>query len=130
MWPRGLVLVALFASGSVLTAGQGPFPRETPPPRAPQEPIATFRAGVRAIQVDAVVTDEDGNPVRGLTEDDFEITERGKPQPITTFEAVDIPIETQLPDLADADVVTNEGDGRIYLIVIDNISLQNAGYAK
>ena len=58
----------------------------------------------------------------GLPSDDFEVTERGKPQPITTFEAVDIPIETQLPDLADADVVTNEGDGRIYLIVIDNIS--------
>ena len=65
------------------------------PRPAPQEPIATFRAGVRAIQVDAVVTDDDGNPVRGLTADDFEITERGKPQPITTFEAVDIPIETQ-----------------------------------
>lgn len=88
----------------------------------PQEPVATFRAGVRAIQVDAVVTDEDGNPVRGLTVEDFEITERGRPQPITTFEPIDLPIERQLPDLADADVVTNEGDGRIYLIVFDSIS--------
>ena len=144
-------VLAIIASGSMLLAGQGPargggparqpFPqrpesqreepqRQDPKRQQPEEPIATFRAGVRAIQVDAVVTDEGGNPVRGLTEDDFAITERGKPQPITTFEAVDIPIETQLPDLADADVVTNEGDGRIYLIVIDNISLQNAGYAK
>src|SRR6185436_3622481 len=57
-------------------------------------------------------------------------TERGKPQPITTFEAVDIPIETQEPDLADADVVTNEGDGRIYLVVIDSISTANAAFAK
>src|SRR5262245_55780689 len=96
----------------------------------PQEALPTFRAGVRAIQIDAVVTDEDGNPVRGLTEDDFEITERGKPQPITTFEAVDLPIETQLPDLSDADVVTNEGNGRVYLIVIDSISNTNAAYAK
>jgi VWFA-related protein len=85
---------------------------------------------VRAIQIDAVVTDENGNPVRGLTIDDFEITERGRPQPITTFEAVDLPIETQVPDLADADVVTNEGDGRVYLIVIDSISSANAAYAK
>ena len=85
---------------------------------------------MRAIQVDAVVTDERGNPVRGLTADDFEIVETGKPQPITTFEAVDIPIERQPPDLADSDVVTNEGDGRIYLIVIDSISAENGMYAK
>jgi len=104
---------------------------QIPAPRPlPQEPIATFRSGVRAIQVDAVVTDEDGQPVRGLTETDFEIIEKGKPQAITTFEAVDIPIERQLPDLADSDVVTNEGDGRIYLIVIDAISAENGMYAK
>jgi VWFA-related protein len=130
MRPRGLVLVALIAFSSVLAAGQVPFPRETPPPRAPQEPIATFRAGVRAIQIDAVVTDDDGNPVRGLTIDDFEISERGRPQPITTFEAVDIPIESQPPDLADSDVVTNTADGRIYLIVIDSISAENGQNAK
>jgi VWFA-related protein len=101
-----------------------------PARQPPQEPIATFRAGVRAIPIDVVVTDQDGSPVRGLTVEDFEITERGRPQPITTFEAVDIPIERQLPDLADADVVTNEGDGRIYLIVFDSISPTHAAYAK
>jgi VWFA-related protein len=85
---------------------------------------------VRAIQVDAVVTDEDGNPVRGLTENDFEIVEKGKPQAITTFEAVDIPFERQPLDLADSDVASNEGDGRIYLIVLDVISAENAAYAK
>jgi VWFA-related protein len=94
---------------------------QAPPRQQAQEPVATFRAGVRAIQVDAVVTDEDGNLVRGLTIDDFEITERGVPQPITTFEAVDLPIERQSPDLADPDVVTNDRDGRIYLIVVDTI---------
>ena len=103
---------------------------QAPARQPPQEPVATFRAGVRAIQVDAVVTDEEGNPVRGLTVEDFEITERGQPQPITTFEAVDLPIESQLPDLADADVVTNEGDGRIYLIVMDTISPALAANAK
>jgi VWFA-related protein len=103
---------------------------QAPARQPPQEPVATFRAGVRAIPIDVVVTDQDGNPVRGLTVEDFEITERGRPQPITTFEAVDIPIERQLPDLADADVVTNEGDGRIYLIVIDAISPTYGMYAK
>ena len=122
-------LLALIALTPVLAAQPPPplRPRTLP---EPQEPVATFRSSVRAIQVDAVVTDEDGNPVRGLTEDDFEIVEKGKPQAITTFEAVDIPIERQPPDLADSDVVTNEGDGRIYLIVFDTISAENGMYAK
>ena len=130
------VVLALIASGASVLFGQGRIPPgslQTPPSRPqpePQEPVATFRAGVRAIQIDAVVTDATGNPVRGLTADDFVITEKGKPQPITTFEAVDIPFEQQPPDLADADVVTNEGAGRIYLIVIDSISAVNAAYAK
>ena len=122
-----VVLLALIALTPVL-AGQS-LPPQRPLPE-PQEPVATFRSSVRAIQVDAVVTDEDGSPVRGLTEADFEIVEKGTPQAITTFEAVDIPIERQLPDLADSDVVTNEGDGRIYLIVLDVISTENGMYAK
>jgi VWFA-related protein len=122
---RSVILVIMTAAPLLVSAQSAPS-RQPPA----QEPIATFRAGVRAIPVDVFVTDDDGNPVRGLTVEDFEITERGRPQPITTFEAVDIPIERQLPDLADADVVTNEGDGRIYLIVFDSISPINAMNAK
>ena len=119
------VLFAILASTPLLAAQSAPSRQAQP-----QEPVATFRSSVRAIQVDAVVTDEDGRPVRGLTEDDFEIVEKGKPQAITTFEAVDIPIESQPADLADSDVVTNEGDGRIYLIAIDDISAVNATLTK
>ena len=45
---------------------------QAPVRQPPQEPVATFRAGVRAIQVDAVVTDEEGNPVRGLKRSTFQ----------------------------------------------------------
>ena len=123
------VLIAILAATPLLAAQPARAP-QAPPQPAPQEPVATFRSSVRAIQVDAVVTDQDGNPVRGLTEDDFEVVEKGQSQAITTFEAVDIPIESQPPDLADSDVVTNEGDGRIYLIAIDGISAANAAAAK
>ena len=122
-------ILVVITSGSIFLIAQ-PRPQTGAERSAPQEPPPTFRAGVRAIQIDAVVTDKDGSPVRGLTADDFEITERGKPQSITTFEAVDIPIRTQPPDLADADVVTNQAEGRIYLIVIDDILATNAQYAK
>jgi VWFA-related protein len=40
---------------------------------------------VRVVNVDVVVTDRTGNPVTGLTKDDFELFENGKPQKITNL---------------------------------------------
>lgn len=40
---------------------------------------------VRVTNVDVVVTDRDGKPVRGLTRDDFAVLEDKKPQAITNF---------------------------------------------
>jgi len=40
---------------------------------------------VRVVNVDVVVTDRAGNPVTGLTKDDFEIFENGKPQTVTNI---------------------------------------------
>lgn len=40
---------------------------------------------VRVINVDVVVTDRKGNPVRGLKKDDFTILENGRPKEITNF---------------------------------------------
>jgi VWFA-related protein len=44
---------------------------------------------VRVINVDVVVTDKKGNPVRGLTKDDFVIFENGVEKPLSNFYAVD-----------------------------------------
>jgi VWFA-related protein len=40
---------------------------------------------VRVTNVDVVVTDKQGNPVSGLTKDDFQLFENRKPQTITNF---------------------------------------------
>ena len=40
---------------------------------------------VRVTNLDVVVTDRSGNPVAGLTKDDFIIIEDGEEQPITNF---------------------------------------------
>ena len=86
----------------------------------------TFRAGVEAIQVDAFVTDRAGNPVTNLRLDDFEILEDGKPQVITSFSEVNIPIDPPppfSPTAPRADVATNGGrDGRLYVIAVDTIA--------
>jgi VWFA-related protein len=84
-----------------------------------------FRSIVDAIELDAFVVDADGNPVTDLTADDFEIFADGRPQELTAFAAVNIPIERVESGSAVTiapDVRTNEHrDGRIYLFAIDEI---------
>jgi VWFA-related protein len=90
------------------------------------QPPVTFRVEVNYVEVDAFVTDAQGNVVSDLTANDFELLEDGKPQKISTFSLVNLPIERAPRPLfasapVEADVQTNEGgEGRIYLIVLDD----------
>src|SRR6476646_6599369 len=51
----------------------------------------TFRTAVDLVHFAVVVTDKQGGPITGLTADDFEIKEAGKPQTIKFFSAGDAP---------------------------------------
>src|SRR5687768_12974941 len=55
-----------------------------------QQPV--FRGRGDAVRVFATVTDRDGRLVTTLTQDDFEIRDEGKPQPITLFDNTPQPI--------------------------------------
>jgi VWFA-related protein len=123
---KRLRLAALFVSvtGAALVAGQNP-PAQ-PPPQTPQAP--TFRVRVDYVEVDVVVTDRQGNLVRDLKKEDFQVLEDGKAQTINTFTMVDIPVErADRPLFAESpiepDVKTNEKpfDGRVYVMVIDDL---------
>ena len=59
----------------------------------PGAPSVTFQVEVNYVDVDVVVTDEKGNFVSGLTREDFEVFEDGKPQKVDTFAYVEIPVE-------------------------------------
>jgi VWFA-related protein len=48
------------------------------------------RVDVSIASIDVVVRDRDGNLVRGLTKDDFEVFENGELQTITNFSAIDV----------------------------------------
>ncbi len=120
---RLLRLAALFVlfAGTALTAGQNP-------PPAPQNQQPTFKLRVDYVEVDVVVTDRQGNVVRNLKKEDFQVLEDGKSQTISAFTMVDIPIErADRPLFASApiepDVKTNERpfDGRVYVMVIDDL---------
>lgn len=54
----------------------------------PQRVQGTVQAGVSAVLVDAVVHDKKGDPVRDLKPGDFQITEDGVPQAVTSFTTV------------------------------------------
>src|SRR5688572_2328731 len=119
-------LVALVLAA--LTGGAQQQPQPTPL----DTPV--FRSTVDAVELDAFVVDAAGNPVTDLTVDDFEILEDGRPQPITTFAAIDIPIEPVDAPAADAlvsDVRSNQRpEGRIYLFAVDEISPSLVAYLR
>lgn len=51
--------------------------------------LVTFKSSSRIVVVDVVVTDQKGKTVTGLRVEDFRVSEDGKPQNISNFEAAD-----------------------------------------
>src|SRR5512147_1925710 len=117
LYAFALALVA--AVGLSAQQAQSQQGQPTQPPR--------FRVEVNYVEIDAVVTDAQGNFVRDLTPSDFEVMEDGKPQEISAFTVVDIPIEhAEAPLLAPnvvPDVTTNARgfNGRVYLMILDDL---------
>src|SRR4026209_1972670 len=67
---------------------------------------------VDLVDVDVVVTDKEGRPVTGLTKEDFEIREDGKPVTLQTFVARTAPA----PEDDDA-------SGRSVVILLDDVTM-------
>lgn len=89
------------------------------------QPAQIFRSSVTAAAIDVIVTDDHGNPVEGLTKDDFEVTDDGVRREIISVSFVSIPIaRPQALPSRPSDVVTNSPDllgRRIFVIVVDDI---------
>ena len=95
-----------------------------------QTPQSTFQAQVDLIEVDAAVTDGQGNSVVGLTIDDFELFDDGQPQKIAAFSYVDIPLSipvefpgVERPVPQDVRSNTEPASGRMYVIVLDDMNI-------
>jgi VWFA-related protein len=102
-------MVAALAAASLLG---GPLGAQTSQPQAQQPqvvpvnprqgPVApqanktvrsgkgTIRSTVSLVEIDVQVTNRDGKPVKGLKQEQFSVTEDGKPQKISTLEYNDI----------------------------------------
>src|SRR5262245_4974260 len=115
MRPVTSLLLAIFCLAPVL-AQQG------------AAPSVTFKAEIDYVDVDAIVTDQQGNFISDLKIGDFGIFEDGKRQKIDMFSFVDLPIDRRQLQTggsrqAPVDVKSNQqaGAGRLYVIVLDDL---------
>ena len=106
---------------------------DSPPSPDEQSQAPLFRSGINFVRVDAIVTDDDGNPVLDLTEDDFEIFEDDVPQQIESFKLVEL---TGLPDPAlpplssirnqyDQEREAAREDSRIFVFFLDDYHVRD-----
>jgi VWFA-related protein len=120
--------VALLAVSTV--AAQEPPPDQAAPTEtesaSPSE-TPSFGAQVEQVIVDTVVVDKKGMPVRGLKQDDFEVSEEGVPQKIVSFEAIELPDEPLPEPPPPPPVSVNTGPteehGRTFVIVFDDVHM-------
>lgn len=90
-----LAAAVLVVAARVATSQQNPppllnYPRAQLPASAQSPGPGTVKSLTRLITVDVVVTDSHGNPVRGMTQEDFQVLgEHGEPQKIAHFEFID-----------------------------------------
>jgi len=130
-WLAGALASAALVVPSAQTPVAGPAPQtgQAPAPTVDTQPVppVTFRAEIEYVEVDAVVTDERGNLVKGLTREDFDVYEDGKPQKVSFFSQVVIPVDRldrfvneARPIVPDVRSNARPFEGRIYVLLLDN----------
>ncbi len=119
MKPALTALLGLLALASV--------PRGSVAQQAPPAPV--FGAAVELVRLDVLVLDKDGRPVTGLSQDEFEVEEGGRPQSITSFEPVVVrdarPRPAEPPRLG-AGRLRTPSEGRSLFVYVDDIHVRPA----
>ncbi|MCU0240975.1 MAG: VWA domain-containing protein, partial [Vicinamibacteria bacterium] len=104
---------------------------QTPQKGRPQvkAPTPIFTSQVEMVTVDAVVVDKKGRPLTDLRREDFIVYEDDVPQPITSFEAIQVPERPTEKPPAPSRVASNTGQqvraGRTFAILFDDIHLDH-----
>lgn len=120
----------LIAAVAILVSSLAAQAQRQQPPA--EQPKLIENIDVRVVNIDVVVTDKKGVPVQGLTKDDFELLENGKPKPISNFYEVqgtrtimdgqETTEAAPAPAPAAADQIPDQQKRRI-ILYIDNLSL-------
>lgn len=105
-----LLLAARTAPGQTEGAGAEP----------PADRLFGETVDVRVVNVDVIVTDKYGQPVYGLSREDFEVLEDGEPQEITNFYRVE-GVRLQAGEQGEWEVIRPDSSfRRRVLLLIDN----------
>jgi VWFA-related protein len=116
-----------------LAVAQSPQMREAgqqAPSVPPSQQPPIFRGGTNLVQVDAIVSDPNGQPMTELVAADFEILDDGKPVPIDRVRflgAADYSGDTTLAPIRsheDEEREASRDDVRVYAIVLDEYHVQ------
>lgn len=108
-------------------------PRMTLPDVSSQEQ-PTFRTSVVRVGVSALVLDEAGRPVRGLTDADFRVFEDGRPQVLSSFAAFEYDPDSVALDMVQDAGVSGHGtaapatnawtaESRLFAVIIDDLHI-------
>lgn len=84
----GLIIAAL-AMSAIIAAAAG-APRQTPTGQEDQKPSISVETTL--VNVDVLVTDQDGRVLEGLKKENFRILDEGTPQTIEHFEPANVPL--------------------------------------
>jgi|SRR5580658_4049647 VWFA-related protein len=133
---RLLLIAVLLACPARFVCGQQ-NPKSLPTTQ-PESNNFLFKSVVNRVVLDVVVTDSQGKPVHGLTQQDFSVTEDGRPQQILTFDIYDLksapesPKLSTLPPINPVTVPHTLVNGPLYVLLLDlvNTETEDEAYAR
>jgi VWFA-related protein len=124
-----LLALPLAAAAQAAAQAVASTPQQGKKDAGKDQPAAQLRLEVRRVPVDVVVTDKQGNPVRGLRKDDFVVKEDKKPQKILAFDYFDgsAPsfVPRKLPALPPNTYINLPGEpeqGPLYVLYYDMVN--------
>jgi VWFA-related protein len=128
-----LSVASLLIPATISGAQQEPPPAPAGQTTPPGYSTTVFKANVRRVVVDVVVTDSKGQPVSGLTKADFSVAEDGKPQQILSFDANGFnPAMDYLPPKLPPEppntfvnLPTTPEKGPLYVLLYDLVNMDN-----
>jgi VWFA-related protein len=132
------LLLLLFTSLSAAAqqpATPSPTPSATQPQSSPQNSIQstpTLTVKAHLVLLDVVVTDKHGQPVHGLKQSDFQLSEDGVPQTLASFAEHDAgstppaPPSPKLPPNTFTDHAPVNNSGAMTVLLFDELSFSDA----
>jgi len=138
----GVTLAVLLLMGAVAAARPHAQPPAPPPTQVPAVPQAqpVFTSGVEFIAIDVTVVDKTGEPVKGLTPEQFAVTIDGKPRRVAKAEFVSF-LSSAVPAPGTASAAAPaarifssnqasgpaQGPGRLIYLAVDQASFRPYG---